>query len=217
VTIASAAAPVLSFDEETHVYRLDGRELVSVTSAIREAGLMPDEHWFTKQARRRGSAVHTACWYDDEGDLDPSSVAPEIRGYLDAWRKFKHESHWGRLNTDEDGRDMSAKEQRLWSIEGFAGTPDRVGELFTTNPIAPDLTILDIKTGPPASWHGPQTAGYAIAWSERTGIALHRLRRAGVHLRADGTYRLHPHTDRADFGAFRAAVVVANWRRAHGL
>jgi len=202
--------PAFVFDAETHTYTLDGRRLISLTEALHVAGFISGEEWFTEEARLRGSAVHAACWYFDERDFNESTLDPRIRPYLDAWKRFREESGWAAENTDESGRDTSIKEEPLWSFEGFATTPDRVGEL------GGHPTILEIKTGLESPWHGPQTAGQAIARSERTGRALHTLRRYGVYLRNDGTYRLRPKTDRGDYAAFRAALTVALWKGLHG-
>ena len=41
--------------------------------------------------------------------------------------------------------------------------------------------VLDIKSGPPAPWHGIQLAAYDLL-----GPLAHRRRRSGLYVRADG-------------------------------
>src|ERR1043165_3114073 len=86
----SATAPTLTLDKELHVYTLADRVLPSVTEILKGAGLV-DDRWWTEAGRWRGSAVHAACWYDDEGDLDETTLDPKLQNYLQAYRKFKTE------------------------------------------------------------------------------------------------------------------------------
>ena len=57
----------------------------------------------------------------------------------------------------------------------LAGTPDRIGT------IAGRDVVLDIKSGPPASWHGIQLAAYDLLVPRS-----HRRRRIGLYLNANG-------------------------------
>src|SRR5678815_6136686 len=86
----SAVAPVLTLDKELHVYRYGDRLVPSVTEILKGAGLV-DDRWFTEQGRWRGSAIHNACWYDDQNDLNEASTNEECMGHVAAWRKFRRE------------------------------------------------------------------------------------------------------------------------------
>jgi hypothetical protein len=66
------------FEPETHSYFLGKTRLIGVSEAIQSAGLKdfsriaPD---VLEHARQRGTAVHAACHFLDEGDLDWATVS----------------------------------------------------------------------------------------------------------------------------------------------
>lgn len=188
------------FDEATHTYRIAGRVVPGVTSILSTCGLI-DATWFNEAARWRGTAVHRACQFDDEGDLSLESVSCEIQPYLEAWRSFKANCQWASLEI----------EKPFWSPEGFCGTPDRVGVLGGRP------TTLDIKTSVNAyPWVGLQLAGYSLLASERLGASAGFIQRVAVCLRPDGDYNLTRFTDRRDIEVFRAAVKLAAWKKENG-
>ncbi len=87
----------LAFDALTHTYRLHGEIVPSVTQVLERAGLID----FSKipgairqHALDRGSAVHAAIHFLNEGDLDPAfhTDFPEYAPYVAAWVKFLDES-----------------------------------------------------------------------------------------------------------------------------
>jgi hypothetical protein len=67
-------------------------------------------------------------------------------------------------------------EQPYYSAElDLAGTPDRIGTMAGRD------VVLDLKSGPPASWHGIQLAAYDLL----VPLSHHR-RRIGLYLNASG-------------------------------
>ena len=62
-----------------------------VTGILKDEGFI-DTRFFDDYSRDRGSLVHLATHYDDEGELDDDSLDPVIVPYVEAWRKFKRES-----------------------------------------------------------------------------------------------------------------------------
>ena len=197
----------MHFDQETHRYMLGDRPMPSVTQVLAETGII-DTRFFTEDARDRGTAVHLATQYLDEGDLDMESVDPAIRPYLDAWE----------LAIDELGIRILEIEKRVWSSTyGYAGTLDRVAT------INDEKAIIDIKTGgKPGPATALQLAAYAEAYASghdpdvvgglRPPVSY---RRFAIWLRNDGTYRPIEYTDRSDINVFRAAVAVWNWKESH--
>lgn len=194
--------PRLVFDELQHRYVLDGRDLISVTTALKEAGMVDTQHW-NDEARLRGQYVHQCIALDAEDALDENTVDPLVQPYFEAFRKFQ--------------RDTSVKleivERRVCDPAlGYAGTLDAIGRW-------PDgkRTLFDWKSGffPPMA--GPQTAAYLRCARDffPTG---ERISRAGLHLRGDGTYRLIEFTNIVqDEHDFMAALRVAQFRRRHDL
>jgi hypothetical protein len=83
------------FDKADHSYWLGKTRLIGVSDAIQAAGLKdfsriaPD---VLEHARQRGTAVHAACHFLDEGDLNWATVSPEIEPYVRAWERFKKET-----------------------------------------------------------------------------------------------------------------------------
>lgn len=183
--------PELTYTDEPHEYRLDGVVIPSVTQVLKEAGLIDvSGPWFTEACRERGENVALITELYDKSLLDESAVADELRGYLEAWAEFRRV--WGFVPEQIEVPVYAA-------LYEYAGTPDRVGALHDVR------TVADIKTGGPAPWHGLQTAAYSECY--RGG-----LQRIGVHLKADGTYKVHPHDDPDDRRVFLAALTLANWK-----
>lgn len=197
----------LVFDAQAHAYTLDGRALVSVTTALTEAGLIDPRHW-TDEARDRGTAVHEAIALHTGGVLDLALVYPVYRPYVDGYLRFVEES---RVVVEES-------ERRLCDpVLGYAGTLDLL--VAWTSEDGQRVTrrgLIDIKTGSVPPSVGPQTAAYlrcARAWFP-AGTAIYRF---ALHLPGDGTYRLVPLTNAQDELDFLAALRVAHFRRQHGI
>jgi len=179
------------FDAESHRYTYRGLPLVSVTQALRLAGMSTDPRWFPPGAAERGTAIHLATQYHDEGTLDESTLDPLIVPYLEAWRKFKSE--------------MSVKivsiERRAARIghPSFAGTIDRVGKIGSRT------WILDIKSGVETDADPLQLAGYSIL--------APNCKLANVYLSDSGTYRFVKRESKVDDQHdFIAAVRIAEWK-----
>ena len=187
--------PGLTFDAEKHRYYLDGVRVPGVTSVLRGAGFIDDE-WFTEEGRERGNAVHAATHFDDEGDLDETSVAPLVFPYLRAWRKFRRETGFMPLVLPDGG--LACELAVASRIYGFATTVDRVG-FFVVPRI---LVVLEIKSGSLGA-AALQTAGQALALQEN-GVYIGS--RFAVRLKPDGDYNLTPRfpddlSDREDWCA----------------
>lgn len=158
------------FDEASHVYTLNGLPLPSVTTILKRCGLI-DETYYTQSATLRGKIVHSICHLYDENRLDMSSVDERLRGYLEAWIKFRSES--GFIPSQSECPMYS---KALW----FAGTPDKIG---LDPKDKAKKWLVDIKTGEIQKWIKYQTVGYEILCNEKTPYT-----RLGVKLNDDGTY-----------------------------
>lgn len=165
----------LTFDAETHTYRIDGRAVPSVTQVIEYVmpsnyGPMTDEH--RDYVMNRGSAVHHGCRLADEGRLDWATVAPEIEQRIRAWLKFRADHpHW----------EIVLNETPLGSnLYGFAGTPDR---LFRHDG---HYNLVDLK-GTIVPQNRIQLGGYHQLLSEKRYDSIQNA--VLVALNDDGTYR----------------------------
>jgi hypothetical protein len=112
----------LTFEEENHLYKLNGTGLVSVTQVLQKAGIIdfskvPPQ--ILEAARKFGTAAHKACELFDKGTLDERSLDHNLWPYLDGWVAFKKEYNF----------EFLAIEQPIGStIYRVAGTPDRIAK-----------------------------------------------------------------------------------------
>jgi hypothetical protein len=190
------------FDPADHSYHLGDKRLIGVSEAIQAAGLndfsriAPD---VLEHARHRGTAVHAACHYLDEGDLDWSTVSPEIEPYVRAWERFKSDT----------GVIISEIEHpRYHATLGFAGTPDRMVRFGGHS------GTIDLKTYKPDSVTGVQLAAYSYLefGPQPTWDAP---KRWGLWLKDDGKYSLTEFTDRGDEAVFMACLTIAKFKRSN--
>lgn len=193
----AAPRPILTFEEEPHEYRVDGRPVPSVTQVIKEAYGDLVWPWVNEFAMERGRIAHKALHLWQLGDLDAKSLSSYIAGFVAAGIRWLTES----------GFEIRVSEHRMYSvIYDYAGTCDLIGTLDRKS------ACVDYKTGEPGWACGPQTWAYTQAWQEETGEVIRN--RYGLHLFEDGHYQLIPyHADRDDKADFLAARRVVARRR----
>ncbi len=182
---------VPEFDEVTHTYRVNGKPAPGVTTILRSCGIGVNSFW-TEEGREFGKAIHLACRYQAEGDLDTSQIDDLIRPRLDAYVQF----------CDDMQFKPDLIEQPLYRERPlYCGTPDQV-QL--------DRAVIDLKTGPPEDYHSLQLAAYAFLLSNP-----HIYERWAVHLLETGKYslRVFPKQElMADWAVFQSCLNVANWK-----
>lgn len=182
--------PVLTFEDEPHIYRVDGRIVPSVTGVIRDVYGDLVWPWRSEFALERGKRVHEAMHLWILGDLDAKRLSPYIAGFVAGGIRF----------LTETGFEIRVSEHRMYSsIYDVAGTTDLIGIMERKL-----LTCADFKTGEPGWATGPQTAMYSQQWQEETGEVIRK--RIGVQLHEDGTYTIVPYKNfRDDIDDFAAA------------
>ncbi len=200
----------LTFDELTHTYTLDGQVVPSVTGILKASGLIdftgiPES--ILEAARVRGTTVHQAIAYFNDGDLDLDLFAtdfPEYVPYIAGWVDFCGQRRFTPIVNE------CQIASRRYQI---AGTLDCLGELDG------EPVLLDFATGnPDDTAKDLQTAGYfvlALEWAEHPEadprlvdfFSRHTLlRRYGVRLEKTGAFSLHPYTNPSDLRQFLALV-----------
>jgi hypothetical protein len=146
-------APYIELDPETHTYYVDGIEQIGVTKILKLAGLI-DDRWYTEYGRWRGSAVHKACHYFDEGDIDRRTLDPAIKPFVADWKDFR----------ERTGFTPTVIEKACYSsLHNFCGTPDRVGYFSLWQKGEEPTVLADIKAYPSGqvpAWVRYQLAGY---------------------------------------------------------
>lgn len=186
------AAPSLSFEPESHTYRLSGQVVPSVTQAL---GLLEDFEgipWAILEAARKfGQHVHEAAALLVRSQLDWKSLDHALVPYMECAKRFIVES----------GVKIIASELRLsHRTLRYAGTLDVLGDLRG------DLGLYDFKSGVLPRTVGPQTAGYSAAYFDMYGIRVKR--RYCVQLNPDfpNGYKVHRLNNPADWHTFLSAL-----------
>jgi hypothetical protein len=190
----------LEFQAVPHRYLLNGNPVTSVTQILDAAGLSTaGKAFYRPEHALRGTAVHTACQYDDEGDL--GKCPEELLGYVNAWRKFRAETGFYPTHIE-----LALASQTYQ----YAGMIDRVGILNDA------LTLVDLKSGAFQAWHALQLAGYWQLLTENMlALELPAISSAlVVCVSADGSYKTHDVTKRLSQAknVFLSAVNVAHWK-----
>ncbi len=202
----TATAPVFTFDEVDHVYKVDGIVYASITQVIEGVGLVDYSAFPLEDLafyQNRGTALHRAAWYSDEGDLDEDTVDPLVLSRLQAWHKFRKDLPFTIICNEAPRYDRTY---------GYAGTPDRLVSF-------PDAgrAVIELKSGPIQPAAAIQTAAQAnLLQAGRPEL----LRRLAVHLKGDGSYSVKEFCQsqaRTDLSTFLSALTVYRFRKANGL
>ena len=182
----------LTFEEESHTYKLDGAIVPSVTQIL-SAERFYDPSKYSAGSAQFGTDVHAAC---ELWDVYKEETGDErIKPYLKAWRGFCEQ---------KAVKFTEIEESHFHETHRYAGTIDRLGT------IGENRVLIDIKSGGKEPWHPIQTAGYA--WMMEKPLLLERM---CVYLRNDATYSIEFHTRakfQDDIGVFLAALCLQNWR-----
>ena len=191
------------FDPNGREYRyfLGELGLPSPSSLFKEFGMVDISH-FKNHHRDRGHAVHAACHFWDDDDLEESTIGPAIAGYLKAWGRFRRETGFKPEN--------SLSEKPMVSrLHNFGTTPDRCGTLNDS------VAVIEIKSGGIHETTGRQLASHRIVLQENYGIIP--VVSMAVGLKADGKYELKDFTETMaiDHDNF-LALVSTHWQKRTG-
>lgn len=103
----------LQFEEQGHIYRYEGKVVLSVTQILYNAGLISDFSTHDDYARERGIVVHQCCAVIDE--IDWREVDARIMGYVLSF------CNW----LDKTKAKINSHETRVYNpVYGYAGTFD---------------------------------------------------------------------------------------------
>jgi len=151
-----------TFDEATHIYRLDNRIIPSVTQILQAEGIT-DFSFADESDRNFGKAGHKVTELWDKGILDIKTVAESLIPCLEVWKKF--------LKDFEVTIFPGAIEKHIFSSRySFGTTPDRVG--LVNNKV----TVIEIKFSKSIQRStGIQLAAQAIASTEHYGKVRQRI------------------------------------------
>lgn len=194
----------VTFDAKTHVYRVGGREVPSVTTILKpiQADMSTIPPKVLENARRRGVAVDKAIELLENGCLDMATVSDEAKGYLEGFERFKQDYGW-----------MTFAGQRviLGPSAEYAGALDLIGESTTLGKAIADIKCTYVT---PKTVHA-QIAGYRLGikhdpvlgeWKDCNGLC--------VRLKKDGTYEVTEIDFTAGERMFYSCLNI--WRFNHG-
>ena len=195
--------PEVVFDKATHTYTVNGERWPSVTQILRDAGLI-NTRFYDTAARDRGSMVAQAIEYANDGDLDESSLDPQLRGYVEAWRKFLDDTSATVVESELVVCNPSLR---------YCGKADAIVRATVARdgldllrfPGGNPEIIIDAKTGGSEFWHPYQLIAYKRCLPAPT------IQRCNVYLRDDGTYTCKWYSlarDRHDWRVFEAAALL---------
>lgn len=166
----------IEFNEEKHIYTVDGKRVPSVTDIC--SPITADHYGeinsaVLEMAARRGTAVHEATELIDLGTMPEDD--PEIDGYVNAYLDFllDYQPHWEYIEWIGFNKEL-----------GYCGTVDRAGK------VGEEFWVLDIKTTASPTRENYiatccQTRAYDLMLQTRWVHA-----RKILYLRKDGSYRL---------------------------
>lgn len=190
--------PELTFNEEAHIYRLNGHIIPSVTTIMKPlsealyGGI--DENVLNKAANR-GTAVHNSI--ENFVKFGIEDVDPAFRGYFNGFLKW-----WSDCKPEPMGTECRVYHRILM----YAGTADMPCILNQQS------ICVDFKTSAAINkmLTGIQLEAYAKAY-ESHGIRFDG--KAIVHLKNDGTYQMEIYkpNDSESWTVFGALLTVKNY------
>lgn len=197
----------LIFNAERHEYSVaDGRIVPGVTGILRATGVSVDFEALPNRGaieRRRdiGSALHADSHALDDGDLDWTTVHPDVLPYLEAWATCREHKRLAPLSRERMVFDP---------VMFYAGTLDGIFLVEATGKrVLIDLCIGDAA----AAAKRYQTAAYQRAYElDHPDVVIDE--RWAVELRPGQRvpYHIQPYTDWSDFQTWPAIVTTFHAR-----
>lgn len=191
---------VFNFDPENHRYTLNGSVIPGISFILENTGFV-DKTWFRPEHAARGHAVHACCQFLIEGNLDWSTVHPDILPRIRGFEQFL---------LDRKPKLIVAEQPMYSSSWRFAGTPDLVLEV----PGEKQQWIVDIKSGKSGLASRLQTSAQDILVRQHCGEGVYL--RFVLELPEAGSYKLISHRDFTDRTMFLNALAMVNKRLNEG-
>lgn len=191
----------IQFQEEGHLYTIDGKPAVSVTQVMRDyvTGYDGVPAHILEAAAHFGNQVDKACQLIAEDDLDESTLDPLMVPRVEAFKKFLADT-----GAEIESHQFVVGDKRLM----VAGTGDFLMRFQRGR------WVIDTKATSAVmpSW-GIQTSAYSTFDAAMQGTPVRR--RAALWLRDNGTYQLIEHKDPTDYNMFLSCLNIHRWRQRH--
>ena len=190
------------FETKLHLYHTpDGTRLEGVTDILQ--GELGGFDGFPEAAAMRGTDVHNAIQYYNEGDLNEDTLTPEIAAYLECFKRAK-EFHGIKILQNE----VSRYHHKYF----YGGRLDAIVEINGVK------GVIDYKTGMPDKRNKWQLAAYLA-------FMLHEVPdikgRWNLYLKPDHYegglgFKLEEHTGERDFLEFLALLSAFTIKKREG-
>jgi hypothetical protein len=191
----------LEFDNENHIYRLDGVAIPGYSQIAKKMGIANLDNipeYTLEQARQFGQAGHYATRLSDEGRLDEDSLSLPLIPCLKSYRDFL------RCSNVEIIKEYIEKPICSFRYR-FGTTPDRICL------IRGELSVLELKFQETISKATSiQTAFQKIAANEFYHIKIKK--RYGLQITLNGNCILHSYKDKNDEQVALCFLGAFNWR-----
>ncbi len=183
-----------TFDEENHLYKVEGQYVLSTSDIIGLCGLCDYDRvpsGVLDHASWRGTQLHRAVELFEGGSLDMSSLPDEVAPYFAGYCAFAGDTNF----------EMESAEARL--VYQHEGTDQLVGcTIDLRGRVGGRLYVLDIKTS--AKQYGKAKAQTSLRWRlqlqsyiEATAAEMEEMElmpienKAIVQVAKDGSYAFH--------------------------
>ena len=204
--MASQVAVDFTFDEDSHSYRVAGRDVPACSHVLSDGGLVNFSFVREDVLERKselGREAHKACHLYNIGKQFTCDDA--VKPYLNSWISFTERMNF-RAELSEYRMIGSVNEMQ------FGMQIDCMGLIRN------EETIVELKIGAVLPHHGLQLAGYAAGLYHptlKTPLGRFRQRkRIVVRLQEDGSLaKIHRFDSMSDFDVFAAALFVSSWKK----
>ena len=199
----------ITFDEERHLYQIDGRDAVSVTKVIGTVIRKPQlEKWIGRLGNREAERVRDKA-------ADHGTLVHELVGLIaddtPSIPMGEHEAAQHQLDQFREWYEQTVEE--VYAVELMVAHPKYLyaGRLDFLLRFRGDIrpTIVDIKSG---SGVFPETRYQTIAYREALKFTLpdfKNCRRGVLHLPAEGRAKFYEHKrHEADLQGFLSALYI---------
>lgn len=188
--------PELTFNEEKHQYRVDGKFIWSVSHYLKPISnqVYGDiDQAVLDKAAQRGTAVHFAVELFNAYRV--AEIADEHKPYLDAYMS------WYR---DYEPQDICEERRAYHPTYWYAGTSDMICVMSGKTWLIDVKSVAQLK----GFLVAPQLAAYAKMW-EAQGTKIDRI--ASLHLKKDGSFSFDEYPMQESFNTFLECLNIQNY------
>lgn len=194
--------PELTFDEEPHIYKLNGVEIPSVSRVLEplsSAGYAGISEKVLEHAAERGSMIHEAI--ENFIKFHVEDLDPEYAGYFNGFRSW-----WDKVKPIP----IASEYQVYHKILQYAGTIDLVAYIdgkLTIIDFKNTAVLMDMTCGVQLEAYNQALSSHGIK-AEEKGI---------LHLKKDGKYKYIPYTanDALRWRVFSSLKCVYDYKKSY--